>query len=302
MHAECRGTALKGVQGTEEVCCDMTDSFLSEMGIVVWHRRHPGGMLPENRSLDADGLELPNGFPDQGESTYGLEHVDLRTLDLPALARVVASCERCELHRSRTRTVFGNGAPDADLLIIGEAPGQNEDQQGEPFVGRAGQLLTRMLAALGLSRSAVYISNAVKCRPPSNRDPRREETEACSPFLDRQITLLRPRVILAVGRVAPLRDDLFVLPVKTNLVDLLTLEEVGIPWIENSHFLQHLANDDFDVFVVDFYRLQTVYVLDFVHQVLLDHVHTLNLEDVVRIDGAFGEALTSDYMVAFVDS
>lgn len=202
MHAECRGTALKGVQGTEEVCCDMTDSFLSEMGIVVWHRRHPGGMLPENRSLDADGLELPNGFPDQGESTYGLEHVDLRTLDLPALARVVASCERCELHRSRTRTVFGNGAPDADLLIIGEAPGQNEDQQGEPFVGRAGQLLTRMLAALGLSRSAVYISNAVKCRPPSNRDPRREETEACSPFLDRQITLLRPRVILAVGRVA----------------------------------------------------------------------------------------------------
>ena len=120
----------------------------------------------------------------------------------PELEAAVADCVACPLHRSRRRTVFGAGALDADWLVIGEAPGANEDRQGEPFVGRAGRLLNSMLFAIGLSREEVFITNTVKCRPPGNRDPEPAETERCGPFLDRQIELLAPRVILAVGRVA----------------------------------------------------------------------------------------------------
>ena len=122
-------------------------------------------------------------------------------LNWPQLRAAVAACQACGLHSSRTQTVFGVGRPDADLLIIGEAPGADEDRQGEPFVGRAGQLLNAMLAALGLSRDAVFIANILKCRPPQNRDPRPDEATACTPFLERQIALIQPRVILAVGRV-----------------------------------------------------------------------------------------------------
>ena len=123
-------------------------------------------------------------------------------LQWPELERAVASCVGCPLHRSRRRTVFGAGARDADWMVIGEGPGANEDRQGEPFVGRAGRLLNAMLFALGLARDEVFITNTVKCRPPGNRDPEPEETERCGPFLDRQIDLLAPRVILAAGRVA----------------------------------------------------------------------------------------------------
>ena len=120
----------------------------------------------------------------------------------PELESAVAGCVACALHRSRRRTVFGAGARDADWMVIGEGPGANEDRQGEPFVGRAGRLLGAMLFALGLSREEVFITNTVKCRPPGNRDPEPAETERCGPFLDRQIELVAPRVILAVGRVA----------------------------------------------------------------------------------------------------
>ena len=123
-------------------------------------------------------------------------------LPWPDLENAVASCVACPLHLSRRRTVFGTGARDADWIVIGEGPGANEDRQGEPFVGRAGRLLNAMLLALGLAREEVFITNTVKCRPPGNRDPEPAETERCGPFLDRQIDLVEPRVVLAVGRVA----------------------------------------------------------------------------------------------------
>lgn len=119
-----------------------------------------------------------------------------------ALENAVRPCTRCGLHATRTQTVFGVGRRDADLLVIGEAPGADEDLKGEPFVGRAGQLLTAMLRAIGLARRDVYIANILKCRPPGNRDPQPEEATACTPYLTQQIALVAPRVILAVGRIA----------------------------------------------------------------------------------------------------
>src|SRR5690606_25993310 len=115
-----------------------------------------------------------------------------------ALEAAVRDCTRCPLHRGRTQTVFGVGRRDASLLVVGEAPGEEEDRQGEPFVGPAGRLLNAMLRAIGLSREQVYIANILKCRPPGNRDPRPEEADACSEFLDRQIAMIEPRAMLAV--------------------------------------------------------------------------------------------------------
>jgi uracil-DNA glycosylase len=120
-----------------------------------------------------------------------------------ALREEVAACTRCALHSTRTQGVFGVGDLQAEWLVIGEAPGAEEDRRGEPFVGRAGQLLDSMLRAIGLARGDnVYIANVLKSRPPGNRDPKPDEVAACMPFLQRQLALLRPRVILAVGRIA----------------------------------------------------------------------------------------------------
>lgn len=137
---------------------------------------------------------------------------DISSAPVPTLATLeearacVADCTRCALHRTRTQTVFGVGAGDAPLLVVGEGPGAEEDRRGEPFVGRAGQLLDAMLAAIGHDRAHnAYIANVVKCRPPNNRDPAPDEVEACRPFLDAQIDMLKPRLILAVGRVAAQR-------------------------------------------------------------------------------------------------
>lgn len=123
-------------------------------------------------------------------------------LDWPELRECVANCTRCELSTSRTNTVFGVGNTNADWLIIGEAPGAEEDRRGEPFVGRAGQLLDQMLLAIGMSRDDVFIANILKCRPPNNRDPKPAEAASCREYLARQIELIQPRIILAVGRVA----------------------------------------------------------------------------------------------------
>ena len=123
-------------------------------------------------------------------------------LDWPALRECVRECTRCALHRSRTQTVFGVGDTSAEWMVVGEAPGAEEDRQGEPFVGAAGQLLNAMLAAIELPRETVFIANILKCRPPDNRDPRPEEVEQCLPYLQRQVELLRPKIILAFGRVA----------------------------------------------------------------------------------------------------
>lgn len=119
---------------------------------------------------------------------------------LEAIAERVAGCTLCELSEGRERTVPGSGAADADIMIIGEAPGYNEDKQGLPFVGAAGGVLTELLAGIGLRRDDVYITNMVKCRPPSNRDPQAAEMSACADYLDRQIALIDPKVIVTLGR------------------------------------------------------------------------------------------------------
>jgi DNA polymerase len=123
-------------------------------------------------------------------------------LDWEALRATVAACQRCELHETRTQTVFGVGNPKARWMFIGEAPGAEEDRQGEPFVGRAGQLLTSMIRALGLRREDVFIANVVKCRPPGNRDPKPSEAVSCRTFLERQVALVNPTLVVAVGRIA----------------------------------------------------------------------------------------------------
>ena len=123
--------------------------------------------------------------------------------DLPALATDAASCTKCPLHETRNSVVFGVGNTDADLMFIGEAPGADEDRQGEPFVGRAGQLLTQIIeAGMKLKRGDVYIANVLKCRPPGNRNPEPDEVETCSPYLVRQIELIQPKVIVALGSFA----------------------------------------------------------------------------------------------------
>jgi DNA polymerase len=121
---------------------------------------------------------------------------------LLALHQEVRVCELCALHRTRTKAVPGDGDPQAQIMIVGEGPGQNEDQQGLPFVGAAGQLLNQLLAGIGIERKDVYITNIIKCRPPGNRDPLPDEVSSCSAYLDRQVQLIRPAVILLLGRHA----------------------------------------------------------------------------------------------------
>ena len=133
---------------------------------------------------------------------------DVAQLDWPALRAAVAGCQACALSQSRRQTVFGTGHPRAHWMIVGEAPGEQEDRQGEPFVGESGKLLDNMLRALALTRDEgpperqVFIANTLKCRPPKNRNPVPAETAQCAPFLERQIALVQPRIILAMGRFA----------------------------------------------------------------------------------------------------
>ena len=152
------------------------------MGIDVW--------LPRD-AQDASGQAAEEAIQLPAEG-----------LGWPELRDCVANCTRCELSASRTNTVFGVGSPDADWLIIGEAPGAEEDRRGEPFVGRAGKLLDQMLFAIGQSREKVFIANILKCRPPDNRDPKPGEAAACRDYLERQIELIQPKIILAVGKIA----------------------------------------------------------------------------------------------------
>jgi uracil-DNA glycosylase family 4 len=128
------------------------------------------------------------------------EIVRLPTLD--AVRGVALGCPRCRLAETRGHVVFGEGNPDADVLVVGEAPGADEDRTGRPFVGKAGKLLTLLLASVGLSRDEVYICNVLKCRPPGNRNPQPDEVEACSPYLLRQVELVKPRVVAAFGAFA----------------------------------------------------------------------------------------------------
>ena len=125
-----------------------------------------------------------------------------RREDLVALYKEVRACTRCPLHETRTQAVFGNGNADADLMFVGEAPGMHEDQQGIPFVGRAGQLLDELLREVGMSRAETFVCNVLKSRPPGNRDPQPDEILACRPYLERQVELIEPRVICTLGNFA----------------------------------------------------------------------------------------------------
>jgi DNA polymerase len=170
----------------------LRDQYLEAMGIERWVSR--------DRAPGTAAQQAVPGAPVE-ESAAGGEP-GISALDWPDLESRVARCTRCALHETRTRTVFGTGNRTADWMIVGEAPGADEDRQGEPFVGRAGQLLTAMLAAIGFRREEVYITNILKCRPPGNRDPLPEEVACCHDYLERQVELVGPGLILVVGRIA----------------------------------------------------------------------------------------------------
>ncbi len=124
------------------------------------------------------------------------------TLTLEELENNVSSCTRCNLHKTRNKTVFGDGKICSDIMIIGEAPGKDEDEQGKPFVGRAGKLLNSFLGSIKLNRNSVFITNTIKCRPPDNRNPMNDEIRACSGFLEKQIDLIKPKVMVLLGKIA----------------------------------------------------------------------------------------------------
>ena len=147
-------------------------SYLAAMDIQVWQSKEPKVAVNSNKP------------------------------DWDQLRKEIANCKLCDLHTSRTNTVFGVGNRHADLLVVGEAPGATEDAQGEPFVGKAGRLLDSMLAAISLHRDDIFIANILKCRPPDNRDPKPNEVELCTPYLKQQIAFIKPKLIVAVGRIA----------------------------------------------------------------------------------------------------
>lgn len=162
-----------------------------------------GSGLEDSQPLnDAPPVVKVEGSPTAIETAFTPALDSVESLGWDELHESVVSCRDCSLHQTRTQAVFGVGDRNASLMVIGEAPGADEDRQGEPFVGRAGQLLNAMLEAIGFAREQVYIANIIKCRPPGNRDPHIEETAACQPFLHRQIALLQPRLILSVGRIS----------------------------------------------------------------------------------------------------
>jgi DNA polymerase len=188
--------------------------YLRALGVDVWVRREKECPSPQPSPAKGEVAEeirsASNTSPPAGEIARSAGEGSLARsdssvtskLDWSSLEAAVKSCTQCVLHRTRTQAVFGVGDRQAQWMVIGEAPGANEDAQGEPFVGSAGQLLNSMLKAIGLRREQVYIANAVKCRPPQNRDPTPAEAACCKPYLHRQIELVNPKLILCVGRVA----------------------------------------------------------------------------------------------------
>ena len=173
----------------------------------------PTAETPAASAADAESAVTPSWTSD---SLWDAPAADTAAPDdVPPAERLrrirddLGDCTRCKLHGGRTNLVFGVGSPDAELMFVGEAPGRDEDLQGEPFVGRAGQLLTKIIEAIDLRRADVYIANVIKCRPPQNRNPERDEVETCRPFLFAQIDAIRPRVIVALGSFAvrTLLDD-----------------------------------------------------------------------------------------------
>lgn len=181
-------------------------AMLAEIGIKLWQAPEPQPASPAvaEAPVPAPAPQVVAAPPPAARDRA----VHVETMDWPALREAVVACRACKLCEGRRQTVFGVGNTSAHWMIVGEAPGEQEDRQGEPFVGKSGQLLDNMLRAIGLTREEadaaqqVYIANTLKCRPPGNRNPEPEELAQCEPFLIRQIELIRPRIILAMGRFA----------------------------------------------------------------------------------------------------
>jgi uracil-DNA glycosylase len=178
--------------------------MLAEMGIRLFEPdRLPATEDASAQVVAREAAPAISPQPVRPVSAPAQARPEIELLEWDALEQAVVACRACRLCEGRTNTVFGVGDIQADWLIVGEAPGENEDLQGEPFVGQAGKLLDNMLKALGLDRSnKVYIANVLKCRPPGNRNPQPDEVAQCEPFLRRQVQLLQPRIILAMGRFA----------------------------------------------------------------------------------------------------
>lgn len=168
--------------------------YLQAMGVQVWQSR-------AGRAPVYDDVGMLAGVPECSPVPVEVD-APPESMDWESLEHSVVSCTRCPLHQGRIQAVFGVGNRAANWMFVGEAPGAAEDRQGIPFVGRAGKLLTSMLFALGLERDQVYIANVLKCRPPNNRDPMGKEVACCEPYLHRQVELIGPKVIVALGRFA----------------------------------------------------------------------------------------------------
>src|SRR5512135_2245828 len=185
-------------------------AFYRELGIYDLYRREPDGSSGVSLQRSASANEAPDDVDivtPAAPSLYETQLPERKVTDPAKALRIIrddlGDCTRCQLHKlGRKQIVFGVGNPRAELMFVGEGPGADEDEQGEPFVGRAGQLLNKMIEAMGLKRADVYIANVVKCRPPSNRTPEPDECATCSPFLLRQIDTIRPKAIVALGATA----------------------------------------------------------------------------------------------------
>jgi DNA polymerase len=199
--------------------------YCHEMGIYDFYRREPRALGSASAAAEVDDLSVPPTSPEGREEMAARKsavaakvadknvgqvlssHAEQAVADPVAALKLIredlGDCTRCRLHQQgRKQIVFGVGNPRAELMFVGEGPGADEDTQGEPFVGRAGQLLNNMIKAMGIRREDAYIANIVKCRPPGNRTPERDECETCSPFLMRQIAVIKPKVVVALGAVA----------------------------------------------------------------------------------------------------
>jgi DNA polymerase len=209
--------------------------YLEAMGIQTWQLRDAGVTAHDTEAV-AEPVQLPEKtVPAPVAPVPEILRPNVSEMAWGELKKVVSECQLCDLHRSRTQTVFGVGNHAADWLIVGEAPGKDEDLQGEPFVGRAGQLLNAMLLAIGLKREHVYIANILKCRPPENRDPKSAEVECCEAYLARQVALIQPKIILALGRIAAqnlLKTDT---PIGKLRGEVHHFGETGIPLVATYH-------------------------------------------------------------------
>lgn len=182
--------------------------YLELMGIDVWLSNSKQNVDYSEQSMQSDnqqnGLSNVQAIVAENNNDFFQEETKVENIEekINILHQQIANCKLCQLCQTRTNIVFGAGSLKAKIMLIGEAPGANEDLQGEPFVGRAGMLLNAMLQAIEIKRQDVYIANILKCRPPNNRDPNSDEIALCTPFLRQQIALIKPELIIAVGRVA----------------------------------------------------------------------------------------------------